>query len=168
MSLPMTIVVRPADAIRAVLICVKTCAAARPSLSAVSAVTGSMFAVPRTPSVPKILRCGLGGFGRLAVRIHRVCIVAGIDLKLSARIALRLELNPRRRGGRLDALFDYRPQHDGEHQRHDFRRASCSGSVFSFFLEASRFAEARLGNSRDRSFFRSCPDDKWKRCPSPR
>src|ERR1700755_286693 len=32
----------------------KTCAAARPSLSAVSAVTGSMFAVPRTPSVPKI------------------------------------------------------------------------------------------------------------------
>src|SRR5208337_4175202 len=32
----------------------KTCPAARPSLSAVSAVTGSMFAVPRTPSVPKI------------------------------------------------------------------------------------------------------------------
>ena len=32
----------------------KTCAAARPSLSAVSAVTGSMLAVPRTPSVPKI------------------------------------------------------------------------------------------------------------------
>src|SRR5438093_5083830 len=34
----------------------KTWAAARPSLRAVSAVTGSMFAVPRTPSVPKIFR----------------------------------------------------------------------------------------------------------------
>src|SRR5208282_2688895 len=33
----------------------KTWAAARPSLRAVSAVTGSMLAVPRTPSVPKIL-----------------------------------------------------------------------------------------------------------------
>src|SRR6516164_5553124 len=33
----------------------KTCAAARPSFKAVSAVTGSRFAVPRTPSVPKIL-----------------------------------------------------------------------------------------------------------------
>src|SRR6202042_3778521 len=32
----------------------KTCAAARPSFKAVSAVTGSTFAVPRTPSVPKI------------------------------------------------------------------------------------------------------------------
>src|SRR5256885_16835079 len=32
----------------------KTCPAARPSLRAVSAVTGSMFAVPRTPSGPKI------------------------------------------------------------------------------------------------------------------
>jgi len=32
----------------------KTWAAARPSLSAVSAVTGSTFARPRTPSVPKI------------------------------------------------------------------------------------------------------------------
>src|SRR5580693_6612940 len=32
----------------------KTCAAARPSCSAVSAVIGSTFAVPRTPSVPKI------------------------------------------------------------------------------------------------------------------
>src|ERR1051326_8985108 len=32
----------------------KTCPAARPSLRAVSAVTGSMLAVPRTPSVPKI------------------------------------------------------------------------------------------------------------------
>src|ERR1039458_3779654 len=32
----------------------KTCAAARPSFKAVSAVTGSRFAVPRTPSVPKI------------------------------------------------------------------------------------------------------------------
>src|SRR3954469_15985069 len=30
------------------------CAAARPSFSAVSAVTGSTFATPRTPSVPKI------------------------------------------------------------------------------------------------------------------
>src|ERR1700723_2805775 len=32
----------------------KTCAAERPSFNAVSAVTGSTFAVPRTPSVPKI------------------------------------------------------------------------------------------------------------------
>src|SRR5688500_712708 len=32
----------------------KTCAEARPSLRAVSAVTGSTLAVPRTPSVPKI------------------------------------------------------------------------------------------------------------------
>src|SRR5664280_1574678 len=32
----------------------KTYAAARPSLSAVSAVTGSTLAVPRTPSVPNI------------------------------------------------------------------------------------------------------------------
>src|SRR5687768_11997937 len=32
----------------------KTCAEARPSFSAVSAVTGSTLAVPRTPSVPKI------------------------------------------------------------------------------------------------------------------
>src|SRR2546429_732487 len=31
----------------------KTWPAARPSFSAVSAVTGSMLAVPRTPSVPK-------------------------------------------------------------------------------------------------------------------
>src|SRR3954447_9109536 len=30
------------------------CAAAQPSFSAVSAVTGSTFATPRTPSVPKI------------------------------------------------------------------------------------------------------------------
>src|SRR5437870_9394012 len=35
----------------------KTCAADRPSLSAVSAVTGSTLAVPRTPSVPKIFFC---------------------------------------------------------------------------------------------------------------
>src|SRR3989442_1239626 len=34
----------------------KTCAAARPSLRAVSAVNGSMFAVARTPSVTKIFR----------------------------------------------------------------------------------------------------------------
>ncbi len=34
----------------------KTWPAARPSLRAVSAVTGSMLAVPRTPSVPKIFR----------------------------------------------------------------------------------------------------------------
>src|SRR3954452_13069619 len=34
--------------------CLKTWAAARPSFSAVSAVTGSTLAVPRTPSVPKI------------------------------------------------------------------------------------------------------------------
>jgi hypothetical protein len=33
---------------------VKMWAAARPSFSAVSAVTGSTFATPRTPSVPKI------------------------------------------------------------------------------------------------------------------
>src|SRR5208337_4457228 len=39
----------------------KTCAAARPSLSAVSAVTGSTLAVPRTPSVPKIF------FGELMI-----------------------------------------------------------------------------------------------------
>jgi len=32
----------------------KTCAEARPSFNAVSAVTGSRLAVPRTPSVPKI------------------------------------------------------------------------------------------------------------------
>src|SRR6516164_9435481 len=32
----------------------KTCAADRPSFNAVSAVMGSTFAVPRTPSVPKI------------------------------------------------------------------------------------------------------------------
>src|SRR5688572_12578868 len=31
----------------------KTCAAARPSLRAVSTVTGSTLAMPRTPSVPK-------------------------------------------------------------------------------------------------------------------
>ena len=37
----------------------KTCAAARPSLRAVSAVTGSIFATPRTPSVPKSLRCAV-------------------------------------------------------------------------------------------------------------
>jgi hypothetical protein len=41
----------------------KTCAAARPSLSAVSAVTGSMLAVPRTPSVPKMRLVGRGGGG---------------------------------------------------------------------------------------------------------
>src|SRR5258706_4617789 len=35
-----------------------TWAAARPSFSAVSAVTGSTLAVPRTPSVPKIFLCG--------------------------------------------------------------------------------------------------------------
>src|SRR5258708_31400038 len=37
----------------------KWCAAARPSFSAVSAVTGSTFAVPRTQSVPKIFFEGL-------------------------------------------------------------------------------------------------------------
>ena len=47
----------PAPRPRGRLICVKTCAAARPSFSAVSAVTGSMFAMPRTPSVPKMRRC---------------------------------------------------------------------------------------------------------------
>src|SRR6266581_1073741 len=44
--------------------CVKTCAAARPSFSAVSAVTGSTLAVPRTPSVPKILFGAMSGFWR--------------------------------------------------------------------------------------------------------
>src|SRR5438034_458252 len=53
----------------------KTCPAARPSLSAVSAVTGSMLAVPRTPSVPKIffgelivLKFGSRLFARLKIR----------------------------------------------------------------------------------------------------
>src|SRR3954451_23636336 len=36
------------------LSCVMTWAAARPSFNAVSAVTGSTLATPRTPSVPKI------------------------------------------------------------------------------------------------------------------
>src|SRR5580693_149674 len=49
----------------------KTWPAARPSLRAVSAVTGSMLARPRTPSVPKIFLgaviiepCGLDRFGK--------------------------------------------------------------------------------------------------------
>src|SRR5258706_2327854 len=58
----------------------KTWAAARPSLSAVSAVTGSMLAVPRTPSVPKIflaagiksgLRSGIRSFSGVGSRLHR-------------------------------------------------------------------------------------------------
>jgi len=52
----MTMVVRPLERPASTLICVKMCAAARPNFSAVSAVTGSMFAVPRTPSVPKMRR----------------------------------------------------------------------------------------------------------------
>src|SRR4051794_41852011 len=52
----MTIVGRPPRRRPCAPDCAKTCAAARPSFSAVSAVTGSMFAIPRTPSVPKILR----------------------------------------------------------------------------------------------------------------
>src|SRR5437867_10398387 len=40
----------------------KTCAAARPSLRAVSAVTGSTLATPRTPSVPNSLRSVVEGF----------------------------------------------------------------------------------------------------------
>src|SRR5215471_5048661 len=52
-SLPSTILCRPR--LRACVSSVlNTWPAARPSLSAVSAVTGSMLAVPRTPSVPKI------------------------------------------------------------------------------------------------------------------
>ena len=38
---------------------VKMWAAARPSFNAVSAVTGSTFATPRTPSVPKIFFAGV-------------------------------------------------------------------------------------------------------------
>ena len=54
-SLPSTIFGRaPAGVLRG-FSCVKTYAAARPNFSAVSAVTGSTFAIPRTPSVPKIL-----------------------------------------------------------------------------------------------------------------
>src|SRR3954467_9353652 len=56
-SLPITILWRPRP--RELLSrFLKTCAAARPRRKAVSAVTGSMFAVPRTPSVPK-MRLGL-------------------------------------------------------------------------------------------------------------
>src|SRR3954453_21564922 len=52
----MTILCRPGprDSARR---CLNTCAAARPSFRAVSAVTGSTLAVPRTPSVPKIFFC---------------------------------------------------------------------------------------------------------------
>jgi len=53
-SLPSTILGRaPSDVLRG-FICANTYAAARPSFSAVSAVTGSTFATPRTPSVPNI------------------------------------------------------------------------------------------------------------------
>src|SRR3954463_5970429 len=52
----MTIVGRPPRRRPCAPDCANTCAAARPSFSAVSAVTGSMLATPRTPSVPKILR----------------------------------------------------------------------------------------------------------------
>src|SRR5262245_37694643 len=52
------------------------CPAARPNLSAVSAVTGSMFAVPRTPSVPKIC-LGSG----LAAGLEVVWFMVGSDVR---------------------------------------------------------------------------------------
>src|SRR5436190_1190372 len=52
-SLPSTILCRPRPR-ACVSRFLNTCPAARPSFNAVSAVTGSIFAVPRTPSVPKI------------------------------------------------------------------------------------------------------------------
>jgi len=52
-SLPITILCLLVPLVRGSRF-LNTYAAARPSLSAVSAVTGSMLAMPRTPSVPKI------------------------------------------------------------------------------------------------------------------
>src|SRR5476649_1497900 len=94
---------RPRDCVSRFL---KTCAAARPSLSAVSAVTGSMFAVPRTPSVPKIFRSPLP-LGFVAGLLFRgVGIAARIELKFVLRpeALFEFELKSRRRGGRLQAL----------------------------------------------------------------
>src|ERR1035437_6571448 len=66
-SLPSTILCRPRPRgwLSRVL---KTWPAARPSLRAVSAVTGSVLAVPRTPSVPKIFLGELMGVMTLPVR----------------------------------------------------------------------------------------------------
>src|ERR1051326_2914846 len=53
----------------------KTWPAARPSLRAVSAVTGSILAVPRTPSVPKIFFCAITlplDFGLFFILLRRV------------------------------------------------------------------------------------------------
>ena len=61
-SLPITIRCRPRPRDTGTRF-LKTYAAARPSFRAVSAVTGSTLATPRTPSVPKSFRLMLVGSG---------------------------------------------------------------------------------------------------------
>src|SRR3569623_98343 len=106
----MTMVVRPPERPASTLIWAKMCAAARPSLSAVSAVTGSMFAVPRTPSVPKILRPPLP-FSALGVGLFfGAAINTEIDFAFPVGGLGELELKARRRAGRYHSLMNDQPQ----------------------------------------------------------
>src|SRR4051794_20385661 len=110
----MTMVVRPLDRPGRTVILVKKCAAARPSLSGFSAVTGSIFAVPRTPSVPKIFRPPLPLDSVAGLLFRGVAIATCIELKFVLRsdALFEFELKSRRRGGRFLALVDDRPQND--------------------------------------------------------
>src|SRR6478736_4083199 len=85
-SFPSTILGRAPSGVLRGFICANTYAAARPSFNAVSAVTGSTFATPRTPSVPKIFFA---------------CVTLVIKRETSCRIKERRFTNRRLSGGRF-------------------------------------------------------------------